>query len=96
MHRRAVSKYFGNALHHFRGVVTHANHGVGAMLASVFQKNRRGAAPKLPMRLRERTTIPRPIPKFPTIRYRGRSTPQITIPVSTLGICFFLKKWNGS
>ena len=32
---RAVSKYFGNALHHFRGVVTQANDGIGAMLAGV-------------------------------------------------------------
>lgn len=42
MHGRAVSKYFGDALHHFRGVVTHANHGVGAILGSVSQKKLEG------------------------------------------------------
>jgi len=36
--------------------------------------------------LRERTTIPRTIPKFLTIRYPESSTPVVTIPASTLGI----------
>ena len=35
MHGRAVSKNFGNALHHFSGVVAQANHGIGTMLAGV-------------------------------------------------------------
>src|SRR6516225_828391 len=54
------------------------------------------AAPRFPIRLRERTTIPRTIPKFLTIRYPGKSIPEVTIPGSTLGIGFSLKKWYGS
>src|SRR5215472_7595225 len=54
------------------------------------------AAPRFPIRLRERTTIPRTIPKFLTIRYPGKSIPEVTIPTSTLGIGFSLKKWHGS
>src|SRR5215472_681957 len=42
MHGRAVGKNFGNALHHFRSVVAHANHGIGAMLAGVLQKKLEG------------------------------------------------------
>src|SRR5439155_1384518 len=48
------------------------------------------AAPRFPIRLRERTTIPRTIPKFLTIRYPGKSSPQVTIPASTLGISAML------
>src|SRR5215469_1020422 len=42
MHGRAVGKNFGNALHHFRSIVAHANHGIGAMLAGVLQKKLEG------------------------------------------------------
>jgi hypothetical protein len=42
--------------------------------------------------LRERTTIPRTIPRFLTIRYPGRSTPDVTIPASTLGMAISLER----
>ena len=44
--------------------------------------------------LRERTTIPRTIPKFLTTRYPGSSTPDVTIPASTLGIALSLTERN--
>src|SRR2546427_163056 len=42
------------------------------------------------MKLRERTTIPRTMPKFLTIRYPGSSTADVTIPASTRGIFILL------
>jgi hypothetical protein len=42
MHGRTVGENFGNALHYFRSVVAHANHGIGAMLAGVPQKKLEG------------------------------------------------------
>jgi hypothetical protein len=41
------------------------------------------AAPKFPMMLRERTTMPRTIPKLRTMRYPGSSSADVTIDEST-------------
>src|SRR5690349_2451724 len=41
------------------------------------------AAPRFPITLRERTTIPRTTPKFLTMRYPGSSIAVVTIPEST-------------
>src|SRR5215472_4022435 len=59
-HGRAVSKYFGNALHHFRGVVTHANHGIGAMLASMLQKKLEGLFARTLAQIGEQSDIAAP------------------------------------
>src|SRR4029077_1122802 len=45
-----------------------------------------------PITLRERTIIPRTIPKFLTIRYPGNSSAEVTIPKSTRGILFSLER----
>ena len=37
LHCGPVSQHFGNALHHFCGVITHADHSVCAMFAGVLQ-----------------------------------------------------------
>jgi hypothetical protein len=50
------------------------------------------AAPRFPITLRERTTIPRTIPKFLTIRYPGNSTAEVTIPASTRDMLTLLRR----
>jgi len=35
---RAIGEHFGDALHHFGGVIAHPDHGVGAVLAGVLQQ----------------------------------------------------------
>src|SRR5207245_11232126 len=57
VHGRAVSKNFGNALHHFRGVVAHANHGIGAMLAGVLQKKLEGILARSLAQIRDRKSV---------------------------------------
>src|SRR5207244_6502632 len=60
VHGRAVSKNFGNALHHFRGVVAHANHGIGAMLAGVLQKKLEGILARSLAQIRKKSDIAAP------------------------------------
>ena len=46
-------------------------------------KNVCTAAPRFPITLRERTIMPRTMPKFRTIRYPGNSIAEVTIVEST-------------
>jgi hypothetical protein len=103
-HGRAVSRYFGNALHHFRGVVTRTNHGVGAMLGSVLQKKLEGLPPQIvcsaPQKIADEAARPHhdsannpDIPHHPIPRQMHSASNHSRIGS---GLCFSLKKWNGS
>ncbi len=85
-----VREHLGDALHHFGGVIAHADDSVCSVLGGMLEQQSerifagllaeiRGngdvsadngcrAAPRFPITLRERTIIPRTMPKFLTTR----------------------------